>query len=658
MQIQFQKVIAGFLSACLAASIWPAIPIVAAQPTEITVETPSYVQAGSSFDLEIHITGNPGFASSGFVMELGEVLIPNYQENGRIDARIGSGFTDLVGQAHYNADTDLLSYATMGSEDCMNDGMIAAISMYVPEDIADGSYTIPFTVDKLNTVSRDKITATVPTSFTIKVGVPETTTTESTTTTETTTTTESTTKMTKLTTTTTETTAETSELTTTTTESTTKMTELTTTTTETTTETTELTTTTTETTTETTELTTTTTESTTKMTELTTTTTEFTTKMSELTTTTTESTTTEPPKQTMRFYAAAEDGCPEGALKVRLMMDGNVGLGSLGVKLTLPDVLKPKLDKNGKPILKKTEALNGMHQAVYNAEKNIVALDFVGLTSGKAMTELCTLEMLVSDTAVIGTEHSIAVFLDSFYTPDVPDVECVCEGSAGFTISEPPARVLSKTEVTLTKLEDSVQLELQPKPDSLKCTWKSADETIVTVDASGKLTAHANGKTTVSVLCQGKQYDCTVTVAVPRTLNFTEIANTVGASVQLVLSPEMSGAVSWYSSNEAVATVSQTGLVTIHAIGTAAITAESGGVQYVCQVTGQEYQLGDVNFDGVIDADDSNLALLAYLEETVLGNPMPLTNLQFLAADYDCDGVLTADDATLILQEYLDRMMG
>lgn len=574
MQIQFQKVIAGFLSACLAASIWPAIPIVAAQPTEITVETPSYVQAGSSFDLEIHITGNPGFASSGFVMELGEVLIPNYQENGRIDARIGSGFTDLVGQAHYNADTDLLSYATMGSEDCMNDGMIAAISMYVPEDIADGSYTIPFTVDKLNTVSRDKITATVPTSFTIKVGVPETTTTESTTTTETTTTTESTTKMTKP------------------------------------------------------------------------------------TTTTTESTTTEPPKQTMRFYAAAEDGCPEGALKVRLMMDGNVGLGSLGVKLTLPDVLKPKLDKNGRPILKKTEALNGMHQAVYNAEKNIVALDFIGLTSGKAMTELCTLEMLVSDTAVIGTEHSIAVFLDSFYTPDVPDVECVCEGSAGFTISEPPARVLSKTEVTLTKLEDSVQLELQPKPDSLKCTWKSADETIVTVDASGKLTAHANGKTTVSVFCQGKQYDCTVTVAVPRTLNFTEIANTVGASVQLVLSPEMSGAVSWYSSNEAVATVSQTGLVTIHAIGTAAITAESGGVQYVCQVTGQEYQLGDVNFDGVIDADDSNLALLAYLEETVLGNPMPLTNLQFLAADYDCDGVLTADDATLILQEYLDRMMG
>ena len=616
MQIQFQKVIAGFLSACLAASIWPAIPIVAAQPTEITVETPSYVQAGSSFDLEIHITGNPGFASSGFVMELGEVLIPNYQENGRIDARIGSGFTDLVGQAHYNADTDLLSYATMGSEDCMNDGMIAAISMYVPEDIADGSYTIPFTVDKLNTVSRDKITATVPTSFTIKVGVPETTTTESTTTTETTTTTESTTKMTVLTTTTTETTTETNELTTTTTESTTKMTKPTTTTTETTTET------------------------------------------SELTTTTTESTTTESPKQTMRFYAAAEDGCPEGTLKVRLMMDGNVGLGSLGVKLTLPDVLKPKLDKNGRPILKKTEALNGMHQAVYNAEKNIVALDFIGLTSGKTMTELCTLEMLVSDTAVIGTEHSIAVFLDSFYTPDVPDVECVCEGSAGFTISEPPARVLSKTEVTLTKLEDSVQLELQPKPDSLKCTWKSADETIVTVDASGKLTAHANGKTTVSVLCQGKQYDCTVTVAVPRTLNFTEIANTVGASVQLVLSPEMSGAVSWYSSNEAVATVSQTGLVTIHAIGTAAITAESGGVQYVCQVTGQEYQLGDVNFDGVIDADDSNLALLAYLEETVLGNPMPLTNLQFLAADYDCDGVLTADDATLILQEYLDRMMG
>ena len=71
--------------------------------------------------------------------------------------------------------------------------------------------------------------------------------------------------------------------------------------------------------------------------------------------------------------------------------------------------------------------------------------------------------------------------------------------------------------------------------------------------------------------------------------------------------------VSWTSSNEAVATVDATGLVTAVAPGNATITATTADGTHLtatCQVTVVKPALrGDVNLDGVVDVSDVNIVV-------------------------------------------------
>ena len=61
-----------------------------------------------------------------------------------------------------------------------------------------------------------------------------------------------------------------------------------------------------------------------------------------------------------------------------------------------------------------------------------------------------------------------------------------------------------------------------------------------------------------------------------------------------------------------------------------------------------QYDLGDVNLDGKINAKDASLALVAYAENET--NPDRLTAVQKAAADVDFDGKITAKDASKILR--------
>ena len=67
--------------------------------------------------------------------------------------------------------------------------------------------------------------------------------------------------------------------------------------------------------------------------------------------------------------------------------------------------------------------------------------------------------------------------------------------------------------------------------------------------------------------------------------------------------------------------------------------------------------MGDVNFDGKVTADDSNIVLLAYLEQTVMHKELPLTEREFAVADMNGDKMITADDSSAILQLYLNDIM-
>lgn len=67
--------------------------------------------------------------------------------------------------------------------------------------------------------------------------------------------------------------------------------------------------------------------------------------------------------------------------------------------------------------------------------------------------------------------------------------------------------------------------------------------------------------------------------------------------------------------------------------------------------------LGDVDYNGVIDSDDADLALKYFLD-TMIGSEPCITEAQANMTDVNQDGVSNADDANMILLYYLNTMMG
>jgi uncharacterized protein YjdB len=127
-------------------------------------------------------------------------------------------------------------------------------------------------------------------------------------------------------------------------------------------------------------------------------------------------------------------------------------------------------------------------------------------------------------------------------------------------------------------------------------SWRSADATIVSVDATGLVTALRAGTTTVSATLDALSADVLVTVVpvaasvavAPAAATLTALADsarfvaTVRDSAGYVLT---SGPVAWTSSEPAVATVDAAGLVRPAANGTATITARAGAASADALVT-------------------------------------------------------------------------
>ncbi|MBQ9950391.1 MAG: Ig-like domain-containing protein [Clostridia bacterium] len=134
----------------------------------------------------------------------------------------------------------------------------------------------------------------------------------------------------------------------------------------------------------------------------------------------------------------------------------------------------------------------------------------------------------------------------------------------------------------------------------------------------------------------------------------TEAALKVGETVQLTATVAPEDATNkelvWTTSDEAVATVSETGLVTAVAAGTATITVTTvdGEFTATCTITvteaEPEYILGDVNGDGVVNTGDA-VMILRHVAELI-----ELTPEQLLPADANKDDVVNTGDAVAILR--------
>lgn len=174
-----------------------------------------------------------------------------------------------------------------------------------------------------------------------------------------------------------------------------------------------------------------------------------------------------------------------------------------------------------------------------------------------------------------------------------------CQVSVNPKIVNVESVSLDRTELTLTEGESTTltAVVFPSNATDRNVRWSSSDATVASV-VNGKVTALKAGSAIVTVTTEdgGRTASCRVTVkskvvnVESVSLNKSSVALIAGESVTLVVTVSPSNAtnknVSWHSSDESVATVSN-GRVTALKAGSAVITvtAEDGGKTAICQVS-------------------------------------------------------------------------
>lgn len=156
---------------------------------------------------------------------------------------------------------------------------------------------------------------------------------------------------------------------------------------------------------------------------------------------------------------------------------------------------------------------------------------------------------------------------------------------------------IDKTEITFDTIGQSDTIITTVAPDNTtdEIIWSTTNANVATVD-KGKVVAVGNGECTIIVICGNKSTYCTVVVneivndpTIKCTdLSFSVESVTVGADVvqydlgeYLIITPmACTETVRWSSSKPSIASVSQSGVVTVKGIvGTTRITVNCGDVE-------------------------------------------------------------------------------
>ena len=159
--------------------------------------------------------------------------------------------------------------------------------------------------------------------------------------------------------------------------------------------------------------------------------------------------------------------------------------------------------------------------------------------------------------------------------------------------------------------------------DGSSVTWSSNKTSVATVSSSGNVTAVGAGTATITATTKsGASASCTVTVSSTISVSSVSLpsSTTVSMGKTVQLSPTISPStatnknVTWKSSNESVAKVSSSGVVTGVAVGSAniTVTTSDGGKTATCRVVVTSPAAADVTYSTAkgepvtFDASDFN----------------------------------------------------
>ena len=172
---------------------------------------------------------------------------------------------------------------------------------------------------------------------------------------------------------------------------------------------------------------------------------------------------------------------------------------------------------------------------------------------------------------------------------EIDEVFDICQ----VNVTVPTSRIeLNQPAVTINR-GSTLQLSahLFPEDASDNVTWVSSDNSVVTVDGTGRITGQQKGTAMVTVHAGNASASCEVTVVVAinkMRLNPSEILLSVGNNMDITLEIDpvdaMYGNVSWFSTNESVAEF-QNGKVYGIGNGTAKIIAKVDSFEAECNVT-------------------------------------------------------------------------
>lgn len=182
----------------------------------------------------------------------------------------------------------------------------------------------------------------------------------------------------------------------------------------------------------------------------------------------------------------------------------------------------------------------------------------------------------------------VAILKKSVFTDDQSTAIAALDALANATDSIS----IDKTSYLFNGVGGTMTLTAYTDPASKPVTWSSSDTSVATVN-DGVVTAIAVGTATITATSGDKSVTCAIQVqafqvdsVILNQNTLTSSGEVVGAIHQLsATTSPAGGAIIWSSNDDSVATVDQTGLVTIVGNGSCTITATSGTESDTCSVT-------------------------------------------------------------------------